>query len=147
MRLAFACDHAGYELKAYLMDRVREEFSKIELVDLGAENSSDSVDYPVFGFKIGRYIAANKADFGVAICGSGIGISMAANRIKGARAALCHDVTTGSLSRKHNDANILALGERLIGKTTAWDCLEAFLTTKFEGGRHSRRVEMLCKGI
>lgn len=138
--VAFAADHAGFELKNLLRDELKAQGYAV--IDLGT-NSSDSVDYPDFGRKLGETVASGQAQFGVAVCGSGIGISIAANRIPGCRAALCGDSLMARLSRQHNDANVLALGARLIGTDTARDCLKAFLDTGFEGGRHQRRVDKL----
>ena len=138
--VALAADHAGFELKNLLRDELKAE--GYDVLDLGT-NSSDSVDYPDFGRQLGQAVATGKAAFGVAVCGSGIGISIAANRVTGCRAALVHDATSARLCREHNDANVLALGARLIGIETARDCLRAFLNTPFAGGRHQRRVDKL----
>jgi ribose 5-phosphate isomerase B len=138
--VALAADHAGFELKNLLRDELKAQ--GYDVLDLGT-NSSDSVDYPDFGRKLAETVAAGKATCGVAVCGTGIGISIAANRIPGCRAALVHDITSARLCREHNDANVLALGARLIGVETARDCLKAFLDTPFAGGRHSGRVAKL----
>ncbi|WP_341910442.1 ribose 5-phosphate isomerase B [Ferrovibrio terrae] len=138
--VALAADHAGFELKNLLRDELKAQ--GYDVLDLGT-NSSDSVDYPDFGRKLAETVAAGKAARGVAVCGTGIGISIAANRIPGCRAALVHDITSARLCREHNDANVLALGARLIGVETARDCLKAFLETPFAGGRHSGRVAKL----
>ncbi|MBV7257683.1 ribose 5-phosphate isomerase B [Pacificimonas sp. WHA3] len=143
LRIALAADHAGYLLK----DKIRiwlEEMGH-EPIDLGT-NSNDSVDWPDFGRRIGQAVASGEAALGVAICGSGIGISIAANKVAGARAANCTSGLMARLSRQHNDANILCLGERLIGEATARDALNEFISTDFEGGRHQRRVDMLDQG-
>lgn len=138
--IALACDHAGYELKDALKAALVER--GYETLDLGT-NGPDSVDYPDFGAAMGAAIAEKRAARGVLVCGSGIGISIAANRNPAVRAALCQNSLMARLSRQHNDANVLALGARLIGIETALDCLDAFLTTDFEGGRHQRRVDKL----
>lgn len=138
--VALAADHAGFELKNLLRDELKAQGYPV--LDLGT-NSSDSVDYPDFGRKLAQSVAEGQAQMGVAVCGTGIGISIAANRVPGCRAALCHDSTSARLCREHNDANVLALGARLIGVETARDCLKAFLETPFGGGRHTRRVEKL----
>ncbi|MBB4630653.1 ribose 5-phosphate isomerase B [Sphingosinicella soli] len=138
--IAIGSDHAGYTLKSAVADWLKE--AGHEVLDLGT-NGNESVDYPDFGRAVGEAVAAGKAEKGVVVCGSGIGISIAANRVKGARAALCMNGLMARLSRQHNDANILALGERLIGVETARDCLNEFLNTPFEGGRHQRRVDKL----
>lgn len=138
--IAIGSDHAGYVLKSAVADWLKE--AGHEVLDLGT-NGGESVDYPDFGRAVGEAVASGKAEKGVVVCGSGIGISIAANRVKGARAALCMNGLMARLSRQHNDANILALGERLIGIETARDCLHEFLNTPFEGGRHQRRVDKL----
>ncbi len=139
--LAIGSDHAGYDLKAKLADELRS--SGYEVLDVGTNDGASSVDYPDFGKAVAEAVTSGKADGGVVVCGTGIGISIAANRHPGIRAALCHDVTMARLCREHNDANILALGARLIGETVAKDCLDAFLNTEFAGERHVRRVEKL----
>lgn len=141
MNIAIASDHAGFELKAALLaDLVAAGH---QIIDLGAGDSVTSVDYPDFGRACAEAVAAGKAEFGVVVCGSGIGISIAANRVRGARCALVHDNLSARLSREHNDANIIALGARLTGIETARDALQAFLATPFAAGRHARRVEKL----
>lgn len=138
--IAIASDHAGVELKAALKDTLKDVASSV--LDLGT-NSSDSVDYPDYGNAVANAILDKRAEYGVAICGSGIGISIALNRHKGIRAALCHDGLSASLSRRHNNANVLCMGARLIGEETAKDCMKQFFATTFEGGRHEKRVEKL----
>lgn len=135
--VAIASDHAGYALKQALRGEL--ERAGIGVLDLGTDGP-DSVDYPDFADKLAAAIKDGKAKRGVLVCGTGIGISMAANRHRHIRAALCHDATAARLSREHNDANVLALGARLIGEETAKDCLRAFLSTAYAGGRHDRRV-------
>lgn len=139
-KIAVASDHAGFDLKEALKADLIEQGH--DVLDLGT-HGPDSVDYPDFGHKAGKAIAAGQAEVGVIVCGTGIGISIAANRVPGARTALCHDTTTARLSREHNDANIIALGARVIGVETARDCVRAFLDTPFAGGRHQRRVDKL----
>lgn len=139
-KIALASDHAGFALKTELA-KVLIEWGH-DVVDLGTDGT-DSVDYPDFGEKLAQYISTGDAQRGVLVCGTGIGISIAANRHAAIRAAVCHDVTSARMSRLHNDANVLALGERLIGVETAKDCLKVFLETSFEGGRHQRRVDKL----
>ena len=138
--IAVASDHAGFEMKEFI--KAELETSGFGVLDLGPFNM-DSVDYPDYGRAMGDTIAAKKVERGVVICGSGIGISIAANRNPAVRAALVQDGLSARLSRQHNDANVLALGARLIGVETARDCLQAFLNTAFEGDRHQRRVAML----
>lgn len=115
-----------------------------DVVDLGTHDTT-SVDYPDFGAAIGRNVSAGETELGVAVCGSGIGICMAANKIEGVRAATVHDVTSARLTRLHNNANIMCLGERFIGPQVALDAVDAFVNGEFEGGRHSRRVDKITK--
>ena len=140
MRIAIASDHAAYELKAQLADWLRAEGHDVE--DLGT-NGPDSVDYPDFGYAVGEAMAAGRAERGVALCGSGIGISISVNRNPAARCALVSEPLSAKLSREHNDANVIAMGARLIGIDMAKACLTAFLTTDFAGDRHARRVDKL----
>jgi ribose 5-phosphate isomerase B len=141
--IAVASDHAGFDLKEILKRDLQE--AGLEVLDLGT-NSAQSVDYPDFGTAMADAVASGKAERGVLICGTGIGISMAANRNPKVRAALVHDVTSARLSRLHNDANVVAFGQRLIGTETAREALKVFLDTEFEGGRHANRVAKLSKG-
>lgn len=135
--VAIAADHAGYTLK----DQLRPEIEALGFIvlDLGT-NGPERVDYPDFGHAVARAVGDGRAARGLVVCGTGIGISIATNRHAGVRAALCHDVTTARLSRQHNDANVLALGARIIGFETAKDCLAVFLSTDYEGGRHGDRI-------
>ena len=135
--IAIACDHAGLELKRLLSDDLAA--MGYGVLDLGT-NGTDSVDYPDFANAMAKAVEEGRAGRGVLICGSGIGICMAANRHRSLRAAPCHDNLSARLARAHNDANVLGLGARFIGVEVARDCLRAFLTTEFEGGRHERRV-------
>ncbi len=139
---AIASDHGGFELKQALAQYLREQDA--EVIDLGT-HSLESVDYPDYALEMSKWIEKNPDKQGILICGSGIGISIAANRHKHVRAALCHDGLSASLARKHNDANVLCLGARLIGIETAKDCVNQFTKSEFEGGRHSARVEKLSK--
>ena len=140
MRIAIASDHAAHELKALLADWLRGEGH--DVADLGTDGAA-SVDYPDFGYALAEAVADGRAERGVALCGSGIGISIAANRVPGARCALVHDNLSARLARQHNDANMIALGARLLGVETARDALRAFLSTPFEGGRHAARRDKL----
>lgn len=135
--VALASDHAGVELKSVLAAELKA--AGLEPLDLGT-NSTASVDYPDFAAALAKAIRDKKADRGILICGSGIGIAISANRFPWIRAALVHDALTTRLSRQHNDANVLVLGARVIGVDTAKDCLQIFLNTRFEGGRHAGRV-------
>jgi ribose 5-phosphate isomerase B len=138
--VALASDHAGMELKKEL-GAVVVSYG-FEPRDLGVHDA-EKADYPVIANMLASMIIQGHADRGVLICGTGIGISIAANRHRGIRAALCHDVTTARLARQHNDANVLVLGARVLGPQVARECIEAFLSTNFEGGRHQMRVEQL----
>ena len=139
--IAIGSDHAGFDLKAKLVEALKT--SGYQVLDVGTNDAANSVDYPDFGKAVAEAVISGKVDGGVVVCGTGIGISIAANRHPGIRAALCHDVTMARLCREHNDANVLALGARLIGDVVAKDCLDTFLTTDFAGDRHVRRVEKL----
>lgn len=140
-KIAIASDHAGYDLKVQLKPEL--ERLGFEVLDLGTDGPA-SVDYPDFALKMAEAIQAGTVARGVLVCGSGIGISMAANRHKHVRAALCHDHLTAKLSRQHNNANVLCLGGRTTGPDVAKDCLRVFLETEFEGGRHQNRVAKFC---
>lgn len=142
MRIAIASDHAAIELKSILREWMIERGH--EVADLGPD-TTESVDYPDFGYRLAEVIAEGTAEFGVALCGSGIGISMAVNRNPAVRCALVCEPLSAALAREHNDANVLAMGARLIGRDLAIACLESFLTTDFAGGRHQRRVDKLGK--
>ena len=140
MRIAIASDHAAIEMKAALADMMRE--AGHEVADLGPADSS-SVDYPLYGYKLAEAVASGAAERGVALCGSGIGISIAVNRNPDCRSALVSEPLSAELARSHNNANIIAMGARLIGIEQAKACLNAFLTTDFLGDRHQRRVDQL----
>ncbi len=140
MRIAIASDHAAWELKSALAEWLRGEGH--EVLDLGTDGPA-SVDYPDFGHALGKAIAENQAERGVALCGSGIGISIAVNRNPAARCALVSEPVSATLAREHNDANVIAMGARLIGVEMAKACVTAFLETEFGGDRHQRRVDKL----
>ena len=140
MRIAVGADHAGYQLKDHLAARIAE--AGHSLIDLGT-SGPESVDYPQYGRAVAEAVAAGEADAGLVVCGSGIGISIAANRVSGVRAARCTSEWDARYARLHNDANVLALGARVTGEGLAEDILDVFLTTEFEGGRHARRVTKL----
>jgi ribose 5-phosphate isomerase B len=144
MRIALTADHAGYLLKDELVRWLREQGH--EVTDLGT-NGPESVDYPQYGRKLAHAVASGQAERGVAVCGSGIGISMAVNREPKCRCARVDDPLSAQLSREHNDANVLALGARLIGSDMAKACVAAFLDTDFAGGRHQRRVDQLSQEL
>ena len=140
MRIAHAADHAGYLLKDELVQWLRE--AGHDVTDLGT-NGPESVDYPEYGAKLANAVASGKAERGIVVCGSGIGVSIAVNRNPGCRCARVDEPLSATLSREHNDANVLALGARLIGSDMAKDIALAFLNTQFAGGRHQRRVDQL----
>jgi len=139
--IAIASDHAGFALKQALKDRLAQK--GLVALDLGTDGAA-SVDYPDFAERLARALKEGQAQRGVLVCGTGIGISIAANRHRNVRAALCHDSVSARMARAHNDANVLALGARLIGTEVAKDCLRVFLDTPFEGGRHAARVAKLA---
>lgn len=142
MRLAIASDHAATAMKAALADWLRGQGHEVD--DLGTDGEA-SVDYPDFGYKLAAHVAAGKAERGIALCGTGIGISIAVNRNPAVRCALVSEPLSAALSREHNDANILAMGARVIGIEMAKACLTAFLATPFGGDRHANRVAKLGK--
>ncbi|MDD6540013.1 MAG: ribose 5-phosphate isomerase B [Firmicutes bacterium] len=140
MRVAVASDHGGYKLK----EKVKEylESRDIDVIDLGT-NSEESVDYPEYGRACAKAVAGGEADRGIVCCGTGIGISIAANKVSGIRCGLCTNVEMAKLTRQHNDANMLAMGGRIIDDETAMAITEAFIDTEFEGGRHQRRIDKI----
>ena len=138
-KIFIASDHAGYKLKSNIISK----FSKTKkIVDLGPK-SNVSVDYPDFAKKLSKKVSSNKGTFGILVCGSGMGMAITANKRRNIRAALCYSVKNTKLSRLHNDANIITLGERLIDKNKAFNLIKIFLSTKFEGGRHLRRIKKM----
>ena len=138
MKISIGSDHAGFELK----QKIIEKYPSFKFDDCGTF-SNKSVDYPDFGHKVAKSVLNNNVDYGIVVCGSGIGISIAANRNKGIRAALCTSVEHAKLSRLHNDANILALGSRLTNEKDIYSIIDIFLSTTFEGGRHSDRIKKI----
>ncbi|MBO6559077.1 MAG: ribose 5-phosphate isomerase B [Nisaea sp.] len=138
--IVIGSDHAGFSLKQVLIAHLKDK--GWDVVDVGT-HGLDSVDYPDFGGAVAKALKDGKGERGIVVCGTGIGISIAANRHAWVRAALCHDITSARLCREHNDANVLALGARLIGEEVAKDCVDVFLDTEFAGGRHQRRVDKL----
>jgi ribose 5-phosphate isomerase B len=138
--VAVASDHAGFAYKSMIAQHLED--CGYAVLDLGT-TSTDRVDYPDFGKALGEAVAAGDATFGIAVCGSGIGICIAANKVPGIRAGTVHDVTSARLSRQHNDANVMCVGERFLGEQVVLDCVDTFLAAEFEGGRHSARVAKL----
>lgn len=141
MKLALAADHGGFELKEHIKAHLAQR-EDLEIQDLGT-HSCDSVDYPQYGKACAELVAAGKADLGIVFCGTGIGISIAANRLKGIRCALATNIFMAEMSRKHNNANMLALGGRVLSKEEATAIVDVWLSTEFEGGRHQRRINQL----
>lgn len=141
MIVVLAADHGGVNLKNELAEVLRNKGYKI--LDLGTDDADISVDYPVYAKEAALLVAGGKADRGIVCCGSGIGVSIVANRVRGVRCALCMDENMAELSRRHNDANILALGGRLLDIEKAKKIMERWLETEFEGGRHKRRIDMI----
>lgn len=140
MKVAFGCDHAGIDLRDAVVAVIDELGHTVE--DFGTY-SKESVDYPDFGHKVATAVMEGKADLGIVVCGTGIGISISANKVKGIRAALCSETFSARMSREHNNANVLALGARVIGPDLAKEVVRAFLITQFAGGRHQARVEKI----
>ncbi len=139
-KIFISSDHAGYNLK----ELIKKNFSKkIKFYDLGTESSKKSVNYPFYAHKLCKKVSFSSKNMGILVCGSGMGMSMAANKHKKIRAAMCYSVKNTKLSRLHNNANVITLGSRLTKKNTAFKCIEAFINTKFEGGRHKKRVSKI----
>ncbi len=139
-KIFISSDHAGYMLK----EQIKKKFKKkYKFQDLGTDNSKKSVNYPDYAHKLCRKVSNDSKNMGILVCGSGMGMSMAANRHKKIRAAVCYSVKNTKLSRLHNNANIITLGSRLTKKNTAFKCIEVFMKTKFEGGRHNKRVKKI----
>ncbi|SHE81291.1 ribose 5-phosphate isomerase B [Clostridium fallax] len=140
MRIALGCDHGGLELKNIIIKHLEDK--GIETKDFGTD-TAESCDYPDYAIKVAEEVAAKKFDFGILVCGTGIGISIAANKVPGVRAALCSDTFSAHATRQHNDANILAFGARVIGPGLALDIVDTFLNAEFEGGRHQTRIDKI----
>ncbi|GAA0785102.1 ribose 5-phosphate isomerase B [Hathewaya limosa] len=142
MKIALGSDHGGINLKNAIIRHLQER--GYELKDFGTY-STESCDYPDYALKVAEEVSAKKYDFGILICGTGIGISISANKVPGIRAALCNDTFSAHATREHNDANILAMGERVVGPGLALDIVDTFLTGEFQGGRHSRRIDKITE--
>jgi len=140
MKIYLGSDHGGFELKEVIKDYLKKEGYNVE--DLGTHNE-DSVDYPDFGIKVGEAVVGDEGSIGIVMCGTGIGISIAANKVKGVRCALCSQVFSAEMAKKHNNANVIALGGRVTGKDLGKRIVKAFLDEKFEGGRHKRRIDKI----
>jgi len=141
MKLAIGCDHGGFELKEEILKYIKT-LKNVEVADFGVANK-DSVDYPDYGARVSEAVTNKTADRGILICGTGIGMSIVANRFPQVRAALCHDHFTAQMSREHNDANVLVMGERVIGKGVALEIVKTWLETEFAGGRHQLRLDKI----
>lgn len=139
-KIAIGCDHVGFELKPVIIEHL--ESRGIEVVDFGTTNNQRT-DYPIYGKSVAQAVVQEKVDGGILICGTGIGISIAANKLKGIRAAVCSEPYSARLSREHNDSNILALGARIVGSGLAKTIVDAWLDAEFEGGRHKARISRL----
>ncbi len=142
MKIAIGNDHAALELKNHIVDYLVKEGH--EVVNFGTDTPA-STDYPIYGARVAHAVANGECERGVVICGTGIGISISANKVKDIRCALCSEPVSAKLTRQHNDANVLAMGARIIGPAMAEEIVHTFLTTEFEGGRHSRRVDLITK--
>ncbi|HZR47692.1 MAG TPA: ribose 5-phosphate isomerase B [Candidatus Manganitrophaceae bacterium] len=140
MKITIASDHAGFGLKSRILRYLTEK--NLETSDLGPDGR-DSVDYPDFAVKVAMSVSDGRSDLGILICGTGIGMSIAANKVPGIRAALCHNVATAEASRRHNDANVLVLGERVLDEATALQIVETWLASEFDAGRHQKRIEKI----
>jgi ribose 5-phosphate isomerase B len=140
MKIAFGCDHGGYDLKEVVVEFLKSR--DIEVLDFGT-HSTASVDYPDYGRAVGEAVQSKEADLGIVICGTGIGIALAANKVEGIRAAVVSDTFSARMARMHNNANVLAFGSRVVGKGLAIDLVKAWLDNSFEGGRHKRRVDKI----
>lgn len=141
MKIGLGCDHGGYNLKLEIMEYLKSK--NIEYIDYGTNSSDESVDYPIFGEKVAEAVVSKNVDYGIVCCGTGIGISLAANKVPGIRCAVVSDVFSAKMSKAHNNANMLSLGERVLGKGLALEIVDAWINTEFEGDRHSRRVDMI----
>lgn len=142
MKIAIGNDHVAVEMKKHITDYLNQK--GYEVVNFGTD-STERTDYPIYGYRVARAVKSGECDFGVLICGTGVGISLAANKVKGVRAVVCSEPYTARLSRQHNDTRIVAFGARVIGTATAEMIVYEFLSATYEGGRHARRVEMISK--
>ncbi len=143
MKIGLASDHGGYNLKTEIINYLKEK--NIEVVDFGTNSDKESVDYPIYGEKVANAVINKDVDYGIVCCGTGIGISLAANKVPGIRCAVVSDVFSAKMSKAHNNANMLSLGERVLGKGLALEIVDAWLSADFEGDRHLKRVNMLSE--
>ena len=144
MKIAIGCDHGAFRLKNEIIEFLKSEKENYEIKDFGTY-SEDSCDYPDIALPVAEAVANKEFDFGILVCGTGIGIGISANKVPGIRAALCSDTFSAHATREHNDANILTMGPRVVGTGLAIDIVKTFLTTKFEGGRHIKRIEKITE--
>ena len=142
MKIAIGNDHAAVEMKNHIMDYLKNK--GFEVVNFGSD-TAESVDYPIYGEKVANAVANGECDFGILICGTGVGISLAANKVKGIRAAVCSEPMTARLCREHNNANVITFGDRITGLGIILDCVKLFLETEFLGGRHEKRVNKITE--
>jgi len=140
MKIAIGSDHGGFELKEIIKNHLEEK--GIEYIDYGTD-SGESVDYPDFGYKVAKAVKDGECENGIVCCGTGIGISISANKVKGIRCALCNDCYSAKMAKEHNNANVLALGARVLGRDLALEIVDSYINAKFEGGRHERRVNKI----
>lgn len=140
MKIAIGCDHVGYQLKLHMIEYLKNKGH--EMIDFGTDNE-ERTDYPIYGKRVADAVAAGNADRGILICGTGVGISLAANKVPGIRAVVCSEPYSAKLSRQHNNTNILAFGARVVGNALAEMITDEFLNAEYEGGRHQRRIDMI----
>lgn len=143
MKVAIGSDHGGHELKRTIIDHFTSK--KISFIDVGIHNKWESADYPLYAAYVAEEISTNRAEKGILVCGTGIGMSIAANKFKGIRATLVHDVFSAKATREHNDSNILCMGQRVIGEEVALMIVDMWLSTEFEGERHQKRIDLISK--
>ena len=143
MKIGLASDHGGYNLKSEIIKHLKEK--GIECIDFGPDNSLESVDYPIFGEKVANAVISKAVDYGIVCCGTGIGISLAANKVNGIRCVTCSEPYSAKLSREHNNTNMLAFGARVVGIELAKMIVDAWLTGEYEGGRHQARIDMISE--
>jgi len=143
-RIAMGCDHAGFNLKKHIAEKLSGQ--GYEIVDVGTD-STERADYPLFGRAAAEKVAAGSCDMGILVCGSGVGMCIAANKVRGVRAVVCTEPLSAKMSRLHNDSNVLCLGERIVGYGMAMEIVDTWLSADFEGGRHAQRVELIEAGL
>lgn len=142
MKIAIGCDHIGYPMKLHMVRYLQKK--GYDILDCGTD-SEERCDYPIFGQRVALQVKGGNVDLGILICGTGVGISLAANKVKGIRAVVCSEPYTAALSRTHNNTNVLAFGARVVGEAVAEQIVDAFLNAQYEGGRHQKRVDMLTE--